>query len=149
MGFGFGLTSGVITTLGLITGLYSTTNSKLVVIGGILSIAIADALSDAMGMHITQECRECSTRDIWEASAATFAAKFIFALTFIIPVVLFPLNIAVLVSISWGLLLIGLFTGYLNNKKEWKEKILLHLLITCIVVVATYCVGQWVARIFL
>lgn len=149
MGFGFGLTSGVITTIGLITGLYATTHSKLVVIGGILSIAIADALSDAMGMHITQECRECSTRDVWEASAATFASKFIFALTFIIPIVLFPLNIAVLVSIIWGLLLIGFFTGYLNNKKKRMQEITLHLLMAGIVVVATYCVGQWVARAFL
>jgi hypothetical protein len=33
-GFGFGLTSGVITTLGLIVGLHSSTNSTLAVIGG-------------------------------------------------------------------------------------------------------------------
>lgn len=46
-GFSFGLTSGVITTLGLIVGLHSSTHSDLSVIGGILSIAIADAMSDA------------------------------------------------------------------------------------------------------
>ena len=40
-GFSFGLTSGVITTLGLMVGLHSSTHSKLVVIGGILTIAIA------------------------------------------------------------------------------------------------------------
>ena len=32
-GFSFGLTSGVITTIGLMIGLYSGTNSKLAVIG--------------------------------------------------------------------------------------------------------------------
>jgi len=46
IGFSFGLTSGIITTLGLMVGLYSSTNSQLVVIGGILTIAIADSLSD-------------------------------------------------------------------------------------------------------
>ena len=45
-GFGFGITSGIVTTLGLIVGLSSGTHSELAVIGGILSIAIADGLSD-------------------------------------------------------------------------------------------------------
>jgi len=53
-GFSFGLTSGVITTLGLLVGLNSGTHSKLVVIGGILTIAIADAFSDALGIHISE-----------------------------------------------------------------------------------------------
>jgi len=51
----FGLTSGIITTLGLIVGLHSGTHSKLAVIGGILTIAMADALSDALGIHVSEE----------------------------------------------------------------------------------------------
>lgn len=35
--------------------LYSRTGSKRVVIGGILTIAIADALSDALRMHVFKE----------------------------------------------------------------------------------------------
>jgi hypothetical protein len=54
-GFSFGVTSGVITTLGLITGLESGTGSKPAVMGGILAIAISDSISDAMGMHMTEE----------------------------------------------------------------------------------------------
>ncbi|MBW2265656.1 MAG: hypothetical protein JRF28_05735, partial [Deltaproteobacteria bacterium] len=49
-GLSFGLTSGTITTLGLMVGLHSGTHSKLVVLGGILTIAIADAFSDALGI---------------------------------------------------------------------------------------------------
>ena len=48
VGMSFGLTSGIITTLGLIVGLHSGTHSKLAVIGGILTIAMADALSDVL-----------------------------------------------------------------------------------------------------
>ena len=51
-GFGFGLTSGVITTLGMMVGLNASTGSRTAVIGGIIAIAIADAFSDAVGMHI-------------------------------------------------------------------------------------------------
>ena len=52
-GIGFGLVSGTIITLGLIIGLFSSTNSEKVIIAGIISIAIADSFSDALGMHIS------------------------------------------------------------------------------------------------
>jgi len=54
-GLGFGVTSAVITTLGLMIGLNASTGSKMVVIGGILTIAIADSLSDALGVHVSKQ----------------------------------------------------------------------------------------------
>ena len=57
-GLSFGLTSGIITTLGLIVGLNGSTHSKFAVIGGILTIAIADAFSDALGIHVSQESQD-------------------------------------------------------------------------------------------
>ena len=48
---------GVITTLGLIVGLHSGTHSRAIVIGGILTIAIADAMSDALGIHVSEESK--------------------------------------------------------------------------------------------
>jgi hypothetical protein len=82
-GLSFGLTSGVITTLGLMVGLHSGTHSRTVVIGGILTIAIADAMSDALGMHIAEESKNNGVvSEIWESTIATFVAKFLIALTF-------------------------------------------------------------------
>ena len=104
-GVSFGLTSGIITTLGLMVGLHSGTQSKAVVLGGILTIAIADALSDALGIHISEEAENTHTHtEIWIATAATFLSKFIFALTFLIPVIILPLTTAIIVSIIWGIL---------------------------------------------
>jgi hypothetical protein len=72
-GLSFGLTSGVITTLGLMVGLHSGTHSKLAVAGGILTIAIADAFSDALGIHISEESENAHTRkQVWVSTAATF-----------------------------------------------------------------------------
>ena len=80
VGFSFGLTSGIITTLGLMVGLNSGTRSKLVIIGGVLTIAIADAFSDALGIHISEESENRhSGKEIWEATMSTFLSKFIFA----------------------------------------------------------------------
>ncbi len=42
----------------MIVGLNSGTNSKNIVLGGIITIAIADALSDALGIHISEENNE-------------------------------------------------------------------------------------------
>lgn len=96
-GFSFGSTSGIITTLGLMVGLHSGTHSKLVVIGGILMIAIADAFSDALGIHISEESENKHTsKEIWQATLSTFIFKFIFASLFILPVLLAPLPTAYL-----------------------------------------------------
>jgi len=148
IGLGFGLTSGVITTLGLMVGLYSSTNSKLVVIGGILSIAIADALSDAMGIHVSQETTKQSYRKVWEATIATFLSKFIFALTFLAPVFLLELKTAITASIIWGFLLIIISTLFLDQHKNKTKQVIEHTLMTVAVIVITYFVGQWIAKTF-
>lgn len=147
-GFSFGLTSGIITTLGLMVGLHSGTHSKIVVIGGILVIAIADALSDAMGIHISEESEnKHSTREIWESTISTFLSKFVFALTFVIPILLFPLNTAIIISVIWGLSVITIFSWYIARGEGAKtyKVVSEHLFIAILVIIATHLVGKWVA----
>lgn len=149
-GFSFGLTSGIITTLGLIVGLHSSTHSALVVIGGIIVIAIADALSDALGIHISEESENNHTaKEIWESTITTFLSKFIFALTFIVPVLLFPLSFAVIISVVWGLSLIIIFSFYMakqGNIKPYKV-VAEHLLIAIFVIIITHYLGDWVGTL--
>jgi VIT1/CCC1 family predicted Fe2+/Mn2+ transporter len=150
IGFSFGLTSGIITTLGLMVGLHSGTHSKLAVIGGILTIAVADAFSDSLGIHICQESENKHTRDIWESTVSTLLSKFFFALTFVIPVLLFDLLTAILVSVIWGLLMIGILSFHIAKKQKetaWKV-IAEHLMIALIVIVITHYVGDWISLTF-
>jgi len=146
-GFSFGLTSGIITTLGLMVGLHSGTHSKLVVLGGILIIAIADAFSDALGIHISEESEAKHTpREIWQSTISTFLAKFVFASTFIVPILLLPLSTAIVVSVVWGLSLLGIFSFYIAKEqkvKPWKV-IVEHLVIALVVITATHYVGDWI-----
>ncbi|MBN1896259.1 MAG: hypothetical protein JW789_00840 [Candidatus Aenigmarchaeota archaeon] len=150
-GLTFGLTSGIITTLGLMVGLNSSTGSTLAVIGGILIIAISDALSDAFGMHISEESEAKHTpKEIWESTLATFLSKFIFACTFIVPVLMFPLNTAMLVSIAWGMLLITVLS-YIVGKDEKQNTFLVvgeHLGITIFVVLVANYTGLMIASVF-
>lgn len=150
-GFGFGLTSGVITTLGMMFGLYSTTHSKLAVVAGILSIAVADAFSDSIGIHISQEAENHhSSREIWESTVATFLGKLFFALTFILPTIFFTLGYAVLISIIWGLFLLTVFSVNLAKTSGQKSSRLIfeHLLIVIAVIAATYFIGNFIRKFF-
>ena len=58
---GFGLTSGVVTTLGSMIGIASSTNSARTVLVAIYTIALADSLSDAMGVHSIEETDQKTT----------------------------------------------------------------------------------------
>ena len=150
-GLSFGLTSATITTLGLMAGLYTGTGSKVAVLGGIITIAIADAFSDALGIHISKESENHLTKkQIWEATFSTLISKFLFALTFLGPVLIFDLTAAVIINFSWGALALVLLSLYLaRQENEAPRKVISeHLLIATLVILITYFLGKLIASIF-
>lgn len=152
IGLNFGLTSGVITTLGLMVGLNSSTHLKLAVIAGILTIAVADAFSDALGIHLSQESANVSSsKEIWAATVSTFLFKFIFALSFAIPVIFFDLKIAIIIGVIWGIFLITL-ASYLIARETQKKPagvIFEHLFISVIVIILANYLGVLINKTFL
>ncbi|MCP9450730.1 MAG: hypothetical protein NNA21_11800 [Nitrospira sp.] len=146
-GLSFGTTSGVITTLGLLVGLHAGTHSKTAVLGGILTIAVADALSDAMGIHLAEEAKHTQpARAVWEATLATFVAKFVIAGTFAVPVLVRPLDQAVVISVVWGMVLLAIisfFVARVQGISPWKA-IGEHLFIALCVVAITHGLGDWI-----
>lgn len=140
-GLGFGATSGIITPLGLIVGLYSGTQSMAIIVGGILTIAIADAFSDALGVHVSKEAdRGYSIKEVWEATLVTFFSKFLFALMFVVPFLLFHVWTATVFSVLWGMTLLAIFSYFIaktRNGNPWWA-IGEHVGIGVFVVVITY-----------
>lgn len=149
IGLSFGVTSAVITTSGLIVGLHSGTHSKVAVLGGILTIAIADAFSDALGIHMSEESENTHTaREIWEATIATFMSKFLFAMTFALPILLLPLLAAVIASLVWGLSVLAVLSYVIARKQcvsPWRV-VGEHLLIAFVVIGITHWVGDLIAN---
>jgi VIT1/CCC1 family predicted Fe2+/Mn2+ transporter len=122
------------------------------VLGGILTIAIADAFSDALGIHVSEESEnKHTTREIWQATVSTFFFKLLFAMTFVAPVLLLELSTAIIASVAWGLLVLGV-TSYMMAKEEnrtpWKV-IGEHLFIALVVVFITHFVGDWIGTALL
>jgi len=150
-GMSFGLTSGIITTLGLMMGLSASTHSKLVVVGGVLTIAIADAFSDALGVHISEESENMHTeREIWTSTISTLASKFLFAATFLVPVILLDLTWAIAVSIAWGVIALSFLSFVIarSQNKPAAPVIAEHLTIAVLVIVTTHFVGAWIGKVF-
>jgi VIT1/CCC1 family predicted Fe2+/Mn2+ transporter len=147
-GIGFGLTSSIITTIGLMVGLFAGTNSRTVVLGGILTIAIADALSDALAMHIAEESdKGSSEKEVWTLTLSTLFAKFFFAIIFVVPVLFLEIALAVHASIAFGMILIALFSYWIavSQKKNPVPVVAEHLGIAVVVVLATFFAGEWVS----
>ena len=151
VGLSFGMTSGIITTMGLMVGLSSGTSSRIAVIGGILTIAIADAFSDALGIHISEESENVHTgKEIWVSTIATFLAKFLFASTFIIPVIFLKLGIAIFINIIWGVLVLGIASFVLakvQNENPFKV-VSEHVLIAILVIILSHYTGKLISHYF-
>lgn len=150
-GLSFGLTSGVITTLGLLVGLSAGTNSRPAVLGGILTIAVADSMSDALGIHVSEESEGVhSQREVWTATLATFASKLLTALTFAIPVIVLDLGLAVVVSVLWGATALAVLSIDLARRQGVDPRPIVaeHLGIGALVVVAAHLVGLGVSAVF-
>lgn len=151
-GVGFGVTSGVITTLGVIIGLHSGTQSKLAVLVGVVVLAIADALSDAMGIHVSEEAENVhTTRELWESAGFTFLSKMLIALSFVIPLYFLDQSVHIFVCIVWGCFLIAVFSYYLA-RSQGKQPIRIiaeHLLITLLIVVIAHFLGGYIHELFI
>ena len=150
-GLFFGATSGVITTVGLLTGLYAGTGSVTAVLGGILVIAVADAMSDALGIHLAEEADpNTSTSHVWSATISTFITKFVFAISFAVPLLLLPLQTAVIVSLVWGMVVITVLSYFLAKSQGERPLPIIaeHLGIAILVVLLSHLIGAWVGANF-
>ena len=150
-GLFFGATSGVITTIGLIVGLNSGTKSITAVLGGILIIAVADAMSDALGIHLAEEANpDTDHAHVWSATIMTFLTKFIFSISFAVPLLLLPLGPAVTTSVIWGLIVIVVLSYFLAKSQGESPLYIIaeHVGIAVLVLVLSHYIGVWVAATF-
>ena len=76
---------------------------------------------------------------VWEATLATFAAKFVVSATFVIPVIFAPLDQAIVISVAWGLLLLTVLSFFIARAQGIATSS--HRL--CVVAM-THAVGDWV-----
>jgi VIT1/CCC1 family predicted Fe2+/Mn2+ transporter len=149
VGIAFGTTSGIITTLGLIVGLTASDASKAIITSGVLIIAFADAFSDALGIHTSEETETTHTKnEVWASTFSTYFSKLLIALSFLIPISFFSSNLALIISIVWATLLLSLLNYVISPPEKRWQKISEHLFISLVVIVTGFLIGQYIREVF-
>jgi len=148
--FSFGATSAIITILGLITGLDTLKQSKLSIIAGILVIALADNISDSLGIHMYQESECLNGREVWFSTCTNFLIRLLVSLTFVLIVSFLPIPLMVLCAVTWGLALLAGMSYVIARNRGVNpfQSIFEHLSIAVIVIIASHFVGRWIIHSF-
>jgi VIT1/CCC1 family predicted Fe2+/Mn2+ transporter len=148
--FSFGAVSAVLTCLALITSFDTSVKSKMVVVGSLFIIALADNISDTLGIHIYKEGERSSFRDVWKMTLSNFGTRLGVILIFIVFVLALPPVPAVICSIVYGFLILAAISYLVARKRHVAPKriILEHILIATMVLVLskyiTYLIKVWV-----
>ena len=142
--FSFGATAAIITNLALIFGLRTGEHAKLSIIGGMLIIAIADNISDSIGIHIYQESELLETKEVWLSTFTNFISRFLISLTFVLMVLFLPIKLAAVCTLIWGLLLLSIMSYMIAKDKGINpySTILEHVSIAVAVAVASNFIGH-------
>lgn len=144
--FSFGATAAIITNLGLIAGLRTGEYAKLSIIGGMLVIALADNISDSVGIHIYQEAECIATKEVWLSTMSNFLTRLLVSMTFISLIAFLPLNIAVVLSILLGLFLLSVMSYMIAKDRKINPYLAIfeHVGIAILVIILSSFAGKMI-----
>jgi VIT1/CCC1 family predicted Fe2+/Mn2+ transporter len=148
--FSFGATSAIVTCLAFIIGLSKITNSKLSIIGSLLVIAIADNISDTLGIHIYQESDLKKSEVVRVSTFLNFITRFFVILIFILLVLFLPTGYAIIFSIVWGLSLLVTLSYFIakGQKANPYSAIFWHVALAVSVIIISNFLTEWIMNIF-
>jgi predicted adenylyl cyclase CyaB len=145
----FGITSGILTTVGVLVGMGSATDSPLAVIAALVSIAIADSCSDAFGMYMARVSERGTPRgQALRHALGTLAGKALLTATFLVPLLLLPLRAAVWVDLAWGALGLALLSAEqaVVDQQSVARRVALNLGLAVLIVLNAWLAGRLVAH---
>lgn len=146
----FGSTSAIITNTCLIVGLGSGKTARLALLGALLTIALADNISDSLGIHMVKEAEGHGTPYSFITMAMNFFARLLISSSFIALVLLFPMPLAATIAVGWSLFLLVAISYLIarnNHTNPWLE-IGKHVLVAILVIVASRYAGSLIAEHF-
>lgn len=143
-----GATAAIITSMGLVAGLNQGNGAKISIITGLLVIAIADNISDSLGIHIYKESEGASRQDIKSTTYGNFIVRLFLAFTFVAIVMVFSSRIAFIVSSIWGLVLLAILSYLIAKRRKTKSsrEIVWHLVVALIVIAGSKLLGNLILK---
>jgi VIT1/CCC1 family predicted Fe2+/Mn2+ transporter len=146
----FGVTSAIVTSLAFIVSLSGNTEPRMPIIGSLLVFAIADNISDSLGIHIFQESDLKKTGTVNTSTISNFVTRFLVILSFVMVVYLFPIQPAVIISVVLGISMLMALTYLIAVERETKPlpAMIQHFAIAALVVVASLLLRTWIITSF-
>lgn len=147
----FGSSAAIITDVSIIVGLGSAKAGKGPILAGLLTIAIADNISDSLGIHLYKESEGYGAKLSLLSTMLNFLSRLLISCTFVAIVLVFPMAHAVFIGLTWGLLLIVAISCLLsrNNNANPVTEIIKHVLTAVVVIVLSRYLGHIIAAHFL
>ncbi len=103
----FGGPAAIVTSMALIVRLGTATTAKAAIIGSLLVIGLADNLTDSLSVHIYQEAEPLAHRQALHTTIANYIARLTVTATFVLLVLLLPMQTSAFAAIAWGLFLLS------------------------------------------
>jgi len=143
----FGSSAAIITDVSLIVGLGSARTGKAPILAGLLTIAIADNISDSLGIHMYKESEGLGEKLSLLSTVLNFLSRLLISLTFVAIVLVLPMAQAIAAGLIWGLLLIVVISYLISrrNKDNPVKEILIHVLTAVAVVALSRLLGAAIA----
>ena len=148
--FSFGATSAIITCLAFIIGLSKSGNPKLSIIGSLLVIAIADNISDTLGIHIFQESDLKKSDVVRVSTFFNFLTRFVVILVFILLIFFLPIVYGMIFSIFWGISLLTVLSYLIAKEQKINpfKAVFWHIALAVLVIIVSNFLSEWIMNIF-
>jgi VIT1/CCC1 family predicted Fe2+/Mn2+ transporter len=148
--FSFGVTSATVTGLAFIVGLSRNANPKLSIIGSLCVFAIADNISDSLGIHVFQESDLMELKAVRTSTFSNFLTRLLVTIVFILLVAFLPIEYAVISAIVWGISLLAVLSYFIAKEQKVNpySAILQHVAIAVTVIIVSNFLGAWIMKIF-
>jgi VIT1/CCC1 family predicted Fe2+/Mn2+ transporter len=148
--YSFGATSAIATSLAFIVSLSGSPAPRTPIIGALLVLAVADNITDSLGIHVFQESDLKSQSTVNASTLSNFATRLVLVLSFVALVYLLPIGVAVAASIAWGVSILVTLSYLIatEQKADPTRAILQHVAIAALVVVSSLVMRDWITTIF-
>jgi VIT1/CCC1 family predicted Fe2+/Mn2+ transporter len=146
--FSFGTTSAIVTSLAFIVGLSGS--SKIAIILSLLVFAVADNISDSLGLHIFQESDLKQAKVLTVSTFSNFFTRLSLVLVFVLLVALLPIEYAAIASLIYGISLLSILSYLIAKERKSSPylSIFAHIAIAILVIAISYLLRIWITDFF-
>lgn len=141
-GISFGIMDGLITTLGVLTGLGIATDQTITALGIIIT-GLGNSFANAAGIHVSQETEtHHGRREVMKATIFGFISTFAVSVILVIPLYLLSLHYAIYVDFFLAMMIL-IFLGAFVAKvgKRSYSIIIEYMAFAFIVLIISYLLG--------